>query len=147
MALPEPGGWGKLWHGTAAAVSERDVALVKEGLEAWRRGDFPAIEALLDPAVTWRASEPGEWDCEGRDEVLGTLRERHEQGFAQGRMELVDGGPARVIVMSWPSEVGGEEWPAENATVISLREGKVVSMEDHPTREDALGESESDDVR
>jgi predicted enzyme related to lactoylglutathione lyase len=37
-----------------------------------------------------------------------------------------------------PSAVGGDEWPAEVATVISFREGQVTSMRDYSTREVAL---------
>jgi hypothetical protein len=63
-------------------------------------GDLSVIEAMLDPDATWRWFEPGEWDCESRDDIVRTLRERYEQGFAQGRMELVDAGPGRVVAVS-----------------------------------------------
>jgi hypothetical protein len=97
-------------------VSERELTLAKEGLEAWRQGDFGSIESLLDPGATWRAFEPGEWDCVNRDDILRTLRERHEQGFARGELEVLDGGPEAVIVVSHPRDIGGEEWPEETAT-------------------------------
>jgi hypothetical protein len=69
---------------------------------------------------------------------MRTLRERHEQGFSRGDLEFVDAGGDSVIVVAHPSAVGGDEWPAEVATVITFREGKVTSMQDYPTREDAL---------
>jgi ketosteroid isomerase-like protein len=96
------------------------------------------IEEMLDPSATWRWFEPGDWDCENREDIVRTLRERYDQGFGEGRMELVDGGPGKVIAVSRPREIGGEEWPAETATVISFREGKVVSMKDYRTRDEAL---------
>lgn len=87
--------------------------IARQGLEAWRRGDFKAIEGILDPAVEWHWFEPGEWDCHGRDDVMRTLRERYEQGFAKGDLEFRDGGEGAVIVVSHPSKIGGSEWPEE----------------------------------
>ena len=72
-----------------------DLELARAGLDAWRRGDFEALEELLAPEATWRAVEPGEWDCESRDDILRTLRERYEEGFTKGHIELVEGGPGR----------------------------------------------------
>jgi ketosteroid isomerase-like protein len=112
--------------------------IAREGLEAWRRGDFEALERILDPEVQWRWFEPGDWDCQGREDVLRTLRERYEQGFAEGKAAFREGGEDVVIVVSHPSEIGGPEWPAETATVMRFRDGKVVSMQDYRTEAEAL---------
>jgi ketosteroid isomerase-like protein len=122
-------------------VSERELALAQEGLAAWRRGDLSYVESMLDPGATWRWWEPGEWDCANRDDIIRTLRERHEQGFGRGEMEFVDGGPGIVIVVSRPRMIGGEDWPEETATVISFRGEKIVAMQDYPTRADAVAAS------
>jgi ketosteroid isomerase-like protein len=114
-----------------------DLELARAGLAAWRRGDFDALEELLAPQATWHAVEPGEWDCESREDVLRTLRERYEQGFTAGPIELVEGGPGTVILLSRPAEVGGSEWPEETAIAVSFREDKVVAMRDYPTLADA----------
>ena len=119
-------------------MSNSALELANEGLAAWRRGDADALEALFDPAATWRWFEPGDWDCENREDIVRTLKERYEQGFAEGRMEVLEAGPDTVIAVSWPREIGGEEWPEETATVISFRGGRVVSMQDHRTRAEAL---------
>jgi ketosteroid isomerase-like protein len=119
-------------------VSERERALLIDGLDAWRHGDFRKLQALLDPAATWHGFEPGEWDCRNRDDVVRTLRERLEQGFGRARMEVVDAGRGKVIAVSWPREIGGDEWPEETATVISFRDGRIVSMRDYRSREEAL---------
>ena len=44
--------------------------LVQRGIRAWTEADLAALEAVLDPEVTLRWIEPGEWDCAGRDEVV-----------------------------------------------------------------------------
>jgi hypothetical protein len=119
-------------------VSERELALVNKGLEAWRRGDFGALEATLDPVATWRGFEPGEWDCANREEVVRTLGERYEQGFGRARMELVDAGPGKIVAVSWPREIGGDEWPEKAATVISFCGDRIVSMQDYGSRDEAL---------
>src|SRR5690348_6380140 len=98
------------------------MVLAKEGLEAWRRGEFETVERILDPAVEWRWFEPGEWDCHGREAVMQTLRERHAQGFARGALTFHDGGQGTVIVVSHPSEIGGPEWPEETATLMRFRD-------------------------
>ena len=118
-------------------VSTTPVELAQEGLEAWRRGDFEKIEKVLDPTVEWRWFEPGEWDCHNRDDVMRTLRQRYEQGFARGRIEFVDAGEDAVIVVSHPREIGGPEWPEETATVLTFRGDLVVSMQDYRTEADA----------
>jgi ketosteroid isomerase-like protein len=114
------------------------TAIASDGLEAWRRGDFETLERLLDPGVEWCWFEPGQWDCDNRDDVMQVLRERYEQGFAKGRLEFHEGGPDALIVVAHPSEIGGDEWPAEVATVMRFRDGKVVSMQDYPTVAEAL---------
>jgi ketosteroid isomerase-like protein len=119
-------------------MSTNAVAIATEGLAAWRRGDFDAVEAILDPRVEWQAIEPGEWDCHGRDDVMRTLRERYEQGFARGELLLSEAGTNTVIAHSHPSAIGGPEWPDETATVMQFEAGAVVSMQDYATKAEAL---------
>jgi len=61
-------------------------------LAAWHRGDFATIEEMLEPDVEWRSFEPGEWDCNNRNDVMQTLRDRHKQGFARGELEFLEAG-------------------------------------------------------
>jgi ketosteroid isomerase-like protein len=114
-----------------------DLELARAGLAAWKRDDFEALEELLAPEATWRAVEPGEWDCESRDDILRTLRERYKEGFTKGPIELVEGGPGTIILLSRPAEVRGSDWPEETAIAITFRAGKVVTMQDHPTLAEA----------
>jgi len=119
-------------------MSEGTVGLARAGFEAWQRGDFPAIEAMLAPDVQWRWFEPGEWDCTSRDDVMRTLRERHAQGFHRGGLEFHEAGDDSVIVVAHPRAIGGEEWPEETATVLVFEGGKVTTMQDYRTKEEAL---------
>ena len=116
------------------------LELAHAGLAAWKRGDFEELQELLAPDATWHAVEPGEWDCKSREDVLRTLRERYEQGFTMGPIELVEGGPDVVVLLSRPAEVGGPDWPEEAAIAIRFRDGKVIAMQDYPTLADARRE-------
>jgi ketosteroid isomerase-like protein len=119
-------------------VNSNPAEIAREGLAAWRRGDFGKVEGILDANVEWHATEPGEWDCHGRDEVMETLRERYEQGFAKGDMHFREGGENAVIVVAHPSEIGGSDWPSEAATVMQFQNERVVSMQDYRTEAEAV---------
>jgi len=133
---------GERWYqntgGAESLMGEQTVALARDGFEAWQRGDFATLQTMLDPDVQWRWFEPGEWDCHNRDDVMRTLRDRYQQGFAAGELEFVDGGEDSVIVVAHPAAVGGDEWPEETATVISFRQGKATDMRGLRTKEEAL---------
>jgi catechol 2,3-dioxygenase-like lactoylglutathione lyase family enzyme len=114
------------------------VQRARVGFAAWQRGEFATLEAMLDPEVELLWWEPGEWDCHGREQVLDLLRERYEQGFAAEDQELIDAGDDTVITVSYPSRVGGPEWPDETATVIEFRAGRAIRMQQCRTRAEAL---------
>jgi ketosteroid isomerase-like protein len=119
-------------------MSTETLEQARRGFSAWQQGDFDTIEAMLDPAVKWHWFEPGDWDCDSRVDVMRTLKQRHQEGFARSSLEFVDAGPEAVIVVAHPREIGGADWPAETAAVIRFRDGKVISMQDYRTREDAV---------
>src|SRR5947207_4183382 len=115
-------------------MNEQLLELAQRGFDAWRRGEFEVIEAMLDPEVEWGWFEPGEWDCHNRDDVMRTLRERFDEGFARGELEFVPTGAEAIVVVAHPAAIGGPEWPEETATLIVFRDGRVISMRDYPTR-------------
>ena len=119
-------------------VSSTPAEIARRGFDAWRAGDFETIERILDPDVEWGSFEAGDWDCHNRDDVMQTLRERYEQGFAAGDLRFRDGGEDSVIVIAHPSEIGGPDWPDETATVITFHRDRVVSMQDYRTEAEAL---------
>jgi ketosteroid isomerase-like protein len=106
--------------------------LVQRGLRAWSEGDLDALEAVLDPAVTLRWIEPGDWDCSGRDEVMRLLRQRHAEarGAQPMRVENVD---ERTVVVS-PAAPGPY---SAAATRISIAHGLVVAMQQYVSRDEA----------
>jgi ketosteroid isomerase-like protein len=126
-------------------MDHRRLQLLRDGLDAWRRGDLDAVEAMFDPAATWHATEPGEWDCRSRNDIVHILRERFEQGFARAEVEVVDARAESAVMISHPSRIGGEDWPDLIATVLNFRGDKIVAMRDYRTAEEALAAVERRD--
>ena len=125
-------------------MDHRRLQLLQEGLDAWRRGDLAAVEGMLDPAATWSATEPGPWDCRDRNDIVHILRERFDQGFARADLELIDARADSAVMVSYPSRIGGDEWPDEIATVFRFKGEKIVAMRDYRTREEALAAAEQE---
>lgn len=119
-------------------MSDQAMKLARRGLRAWKAGDFATLESMVHPEARWRAVVPDEWDCNDRAGVVRVLRERHEQGFARGKIDIEEAGIDRVILVSHPAEIGGDAWPAENAMVVRFRDGMVVDIQDYPSRDDAF---------
>ena len=118
---------------------DSDVMLrMRAGLEAWQRGDVAALEPLLDPAVELLWWERGEWDCHGRDAVLSCLRERVATGVNADELDLAAAGGDRLVVSRRGVVAEGPAAGLSPATVIALSEGKVVSMQQFQSRDDAL---------
>ena len=118
---------------------DTDVMLrMRAGLEAWLRGDVAALEPLLDPAVDLLSWESGEWDCHGRDAVLSCLRERVVSGANAGELDLAEAGGDRLVVSRRGVVDEGPAAGLSPATVVTLRDGKVVSMQQFQSRDDAL---------
>src|SRR5690348_17367319 len=107
--------------------------LVAKGLRAWTQGDLDTLETILDPAVTLRWITPGDWDCNGRDDVMRLLRERHAEAAPQrpAEIEYLD---ADTVVVSTPAP-GPHGTPA---TRITISNGVVVAMQQYATRHDAI---------
>ena len=114
------------------------LELARRGFEAWRRGDLETIGTMLAPDVKWGWFEPGDWDCRSREDVMARLRERFSEGFAGEITRIEQLSDDSVLVVAHPSQIGGDEWPDEVATVIEFRDGKVVRMQDYRSWQDAV---------
>jgi len=108
------------------------------GLRAWQRGDVAALEPLLDPAVELLWWERGEWDCHGRDAVLACLRDRVATGATGGELDLAEAGEDRLVVSRRGVVADGAAAGLSPATLIAVRDGKVVSMQQFQSRDQAL---------
>jgi len=106
---------------------------------ALRRGDFDAAAGLLDPDVTWQGLRE-DWVCHGREEVIDTFRwglaERREIDaleFTRSGEQVVMGARGASI-----AEVGGEPLEGQIFNVFTLRDGRIVRIDDYRHRTEAL---------
>jgi uncharacterized protein len=118
-------------------MSPGTTELIEAGLRAWASGDLDALEAVLDPGVSLRWFEPGEWDCANREQVMALLRQHQTEGEQPPAMRI-DRLDENTFVVS-PAYVSdpnrSESFPA---TLITIAHGKVSQMQQYHSRADAL---------
>jgi ketosteroid isomerase-like protein len=128
-------------------VSQEGVDLLLRGYRAFVAGDLGAIEEMLDPEVVWVGAEAeGAFD---RDDVLAILAERVAEGYHVTVDRCIGVGDRVVISMRFsriePDET--DERPLQSrrfylvgryAAVVTMHEGRVARVEEHPHLGSAL---------
>ncbi|HLY94081.1 MAG TPA: nuclear transport factor 2 family protein [Gaiellaceae bacterium] len=122
-------------------MSQEGVDLLLRGYRAFVAGDLDAIEGMLDPEVEWTGA-----DAEGafdRADVLGVLAERVAEGY-HVTVDRCIGVGDRVVVSMRFSRVepdATDERPLQSrrtyhmgryAAVVTMRDGHVTRVEEHP---------------
>jgi ketosteroid isomerase-like protein len=95
----------------------------------------------MEPAVEWLWNEPGEWDCHDRRKVLATLFERQREGWSPALNAVVAVDERVFVEVTGPR---GPEWglPGGQACmVVTVRDGRIVRMQDYPSRAAALADT------
>ena len=117
------------------------LEVVVAWLDAMRRGDLAAVEALLAPDVVWRGL-PADAVCHDRSDVLDMLRadELHKGLRSIDALELVAGDGGVVLGVRSPELVEIGDVPLEGRlfNVFTVRDGRIASIQDYATRADAL---------
>lgn len=106
---------------------------------ALRRGDFEAAAGLLDPEISWQGLRE-EWVCHGPEEVLETFRWGLEQRREIDALEFTRGGDQIVLGARGPSITAVEDEPlgGQIFNVFTLRDGRIVRIDDYRRRGEAL---------
>ena len=121
-------------------MSQENVEIVRQGFEAYVRGDLSAALANHDPDVVFNPAE--EPPIAGRDAVRAYI-ERWEEPwdeYVAEAEEFVD-AEDRVVVtfhVRARGKASGAEVDARSYQVHTLREGKLVRMDEYMTRTEAL---------
>jgi ketosteroid isomerase-like protein len=120
-------------------MSTELLDMARRGLEAWQEGDVDALAPLLDLEVELTWWEPGEWDCHGREPVLALLRERAGEGAGAPKIELIDAADDKIVATRAAIVPDGPAAGLRPATLITFRDGKVITMRQFRARSEALG--------
>ena len=121
-------------------MSEANLELVFDHLNARRTHDVARLESQLDPDVVHQGVLP-ELVCHNRKQVLSMLsRGFSPDGFGIDRLELIDAGERVVLGLAGPRfrEVPWAPLNGEIYMVYTLRDGRIVRMDDFLTRADAM---------
>ena len=128
-------------------MSKGNVETIREGYEGFARGDVDAVLDRLAADVDWNPAIGPMLSMEtlrGTEALRRFLTHDLFEGFDQFRAEPLsfeDLGDDHVLVMVryvGRGESSGIEMDQKQAALYELREGKVVTMRDYPTRADAL---------
>ena len=128
-------------------MSEENVELARQAIDALNRGDLDAWLAFLSPDVVWEAlpGVPGIGELyRGRAEVRGWIEELWEvaEGVVHTKIEqITDLGEDRVflaLVLTARGKGSGVPFEMPTWSVIWYREGLVTRRQVFWTRDEAL---------
>jgi ketosteroid isomerase-like protein len=123
------------------STSRGNLEVVVAWLDAVRRADMAALEAVLEPDVVWRGL-PADAVCRDRGEVLDMLRadELQEGLRSVDALELVAGDDAVVLGVRSPEldAIGDVPLDGQLFNVFTVRNGRIGPIRDYATRAEAL---------
>jgi ketosteroid isomerase-like protein len=121
-------------------MSQEDVEIVRTAIEAWGAGDMDSFCASLDPDMVWDPVE--EVASQGHAAVRAVLaRWRGEwDEYEQTAEEFVDIGDRVLATVHFHGRGRGSgiEIDQRFYEVYTVRDGKVVRMDEYATRAGAL---------
>jgi uncharacterized protein len=116
-------------------MSEENVNILRQGYDAFNRGDIDTVTSLMDENIEWQESDvegiPGRGTHHGPEDIVnnvfGTALESWED-FGAVAEEFLDAGE-RVVVLGrfqGRGKESGRTLDAPFAHVWTLRQGKLV---------------------
>ena len=127
-------------------MTQSNVEVVFDHLYARRTRDLARLASQLDPDVVHQGVLP-ELTCHNRDEVLANVhRGFAREGLGIERLELIDAGERVVVGLAGPrfSDVPWAPLNGQIYVVYTLRDGRIVRMEDYLSRAEALAAAGAD---
>jgi len=130
-------------------VSQESIEVVLRGYRAFLAGDLETIADLLDPEIEWVGLEASAWPGIEHGDVLEVLAERLEEGY-RVELERCIGVGDQVVVSA--RFAGVEPDPEDDrplqsrrnytvgrySAIVTIRDGRVARVEDHPHLSAAL---------
>ena len=127
-------------------MSRENVEIVREGWEAWQRGDLPGLFRQFDPDVVWDTSHFHDWPestYQGSEGVERFLREWLEvwDDYEIEVEEVRAASDERVVSLILQRGTGrssGLAMKMEMAQITTLRNGKITLLDNYENRAEAL---------
>ncbi len=131
---------------TARAMSQENVELVREGWEAWFRGDMDALAATWDPEVVWDTKHFRDWPESAYRGVEGVMRFLTEWLEVWGDYEVdvddvlaaPDGRVVSLIRQRGKGRHSGLAMTLDMAQIATIRDGKIIRFDNYDNREEAI---------
>ena len=129
-------------------MSQEGVDLLLRGYRAFVAGDLEAISSMLDPEVEWAGI--GDFVAVAdREDVLAILAERVDEHYHVTVDRCIGVGDRVVVSMRFSSVEPDptDERPLQSrrtylvgryAAIVTMRDGRVVRVEEHPHLASAL---------
>ena len=124
-------------------MSQENVEIVRSSFQAYNAGDMEAWGALLDREVVWAAFErwPEAETLVGRkacQRQWQRMRAPSDVDTVEPVTDLIAGGDRVVVRAAWHAIGRGPEVNMQVITVYTVREGKIIRMENFWAHVDAL---------
>jgi ketosteroid isomerase-like protein len=117
-----------------------NLEIIFDHLNARRSRDLARLESQFDPRVVHQGVLP-ELVCNNRQEVLENVQRGFSRDdFGVDRLELIDAGERVLVGLAGPRfrEVPWAPLNGQIYVVYTIREGRIVRMEDFLTRAEAV---------
>lgn len=121
-------------------MAAADVDTVRELFELARRARHQELRTRLHEDVTWNPARAGAWrPCVDADQVVRTLVWRASANNMRPA-ELLDLGDRVFVRLRGRrlDRLGGKGFVPKLFQIVVLRDGKVASIRDYASRENAL---------
>jgi ketosteroid isomerase-like protein len=127
-------------------MSHEDVEVVREGWDAWIRGDLPGLFRQFDPDVVWDTSHFHDWPGSTYHGIEGVERFLSEWRDVWDGLEVdvedvraaADGRVVSLVLQRGKGRGSGLAMEMEMAQVATLRNGKVTRLDNYEDRAEAL---------
>ena len=127
-------------------MSQENVEVVREGWDAWLRGDLGGLFRTFDPEVIWDTSHYHDWPEAAYQGIEGVKRFLTEwlavwDGYEVGLDEVFPAPDGRVVVLFWHRGKGrtsGLAMEIAAAQILTVRDGKTTRIDNYEDRDEAL---------
>ena len=127
-------------------MSQQNVEVVRQAWEAWVRGDLPGLARLCDPEIIWDTSHFHHWPesgYHGLEEVEGFLHEwlaiwDEYAVDVEDVIAVPDGRVVSLVLQRGKGHGSGLAMEMEWALIATLRNGKLIRMDNYEDRAEAL---------